>query len=321
MQDLHANDSFMKIINYIVRSGINKDYSYQLRRQLLMTNSISMLITALVCLFLLLKYLFIGNWVFNFSVYVITIITYLSPIFLNRFSLITLSRLILCISPVLLILYQFIIPLKLLSTVESSMYDGARLYLIAIGMLPYLLFERKNIWLLSLAIAPSFLSILFFDEIMSLAGVGYKQLGLVDSDYPAMWLRSLISYMACSSICFLFSSVVTTNDTINQKLIHKLDEKGKELSELNQNLEKLVEIKTQILSKQNEALSNYAFTNSHKLRGPIARILGLISISKLDKELTFQWYVDKIEIEINEVDRLTKETSSRLALIDIEDKK
>jgi signal transduction histidine kinase len=201
------------------------------------------------------------------------------------------------------------------------MYDGARLYLIVIGMLPYLLLDRKQIWLLSLAIVPSFLSILLFDEIMSLAGVGYKQLGLVDSDYPAMWLRSLISYMACSSISFVFSSVVSTNDTINRKLIDKLSEKGKELSELNQNLEKIVEMKTQILRKQNEALSNYAFANSHELRGPVARILGLINVSKFDKELTFQWYVDKIEIEINEVDRLTKETSSRLALIDIEDEK
>lgn len=52
----------------------------------------------------------------------------------------------------------------------------------------------------------------------------------------------------------------------------------KEISEINNNLEQLVRERTEELADQNKRLAEYAFTNAHKLRGPLTRIMGLINI-------------------------------------------
>lgn len=49
---------------------------------------------------------------------------------------------------------------------------------------------------------------------------------------------------------------------------------------LNQNLETLVEERTKELELRNKKLAEYVFTNSHRVRGPIARILGLLEVHR-----------------------------------------
>ncbi len=51
-----------------------------------------------------------------------------------------------------------------------------------------------------------------------------------------------------------------------------------EIRSINENLEKLVFERTQQLEKKNKALEEYAFINAHKLRAPVASILGLMNI-------------------------------------------
>jgi tetratricopeptide (TPR) repeat protein len=50
----------------------------------------------------------------------------------------------------------------------------------------------------------------------------------------------------------------------------------------NENLEKIVKERTSLLEKQNEQLTEYAFINAHKLRAPLASILGLINLMMTD---------------------------------------
>ena len=76
-------------------------------------------------------------------------------------------------------------------------------------------------------------------------------------------------------------------------------ELSKSLEILNHGLEEKVEIRTRLLRQQNDVLSQYAFTNAHELRAPVANILGLIHL--LEKtELT--------EKESDVVDHLKKAT-------------
>ncbi len=62
---------------------------------------------------------------------------------------------------------------------------------------------------------------------------------------------------------------------------------AEEIRSINENLESLVRQRTHELEKKNQALEEYAFINAHKLRAPVASILGLIPIFKslpLEKE-------------------------------------
>lgn len=53
---------------------------------------------------------------------------------------------------------------------------------------------------------------------------------------------------------------------------------AEEIRVINENLEKLVQDRTRELEKKNNALEEYAFINAHKLRSPVASILGLINL-------------------------------------------
>lgn len=58
----------------------------------------------------------------------------------------------------------------------------------------------------------------------------------------------------------------------------KLQAQTEEITSLNDNLEKLVQERTMELERKNKALEEYAFINAHKLRAPVASILGLMDL-------------------------------------------
>lgn len=53
---------------------------------------------------------------------------------------------------------------------------------------------------------------------------------------------------------------------------------NEELKELNRNLEASIDERTVQLTVQNQRLAEYTFINAHKLRAPVASILGLINL-------------------------------------------
>lgn len=60
------------------------------------------------------------------------------------------------------------------------------------------------------------------------------------------------------------------------------------------------------LRKHNEKLLRYAFMNAHHLRGPVARVLGLIYLVKLDPTIDHCMIFEKIENESNEIDHVLR---------------
>jgi signal transduction histidine kinase len=58
----------------------------------------------------------------------------------------------------------------------------------------------------------------------------------------------------------------------------EIQAQGEEIRGINENLEGIVRSRTAELEKKNQALEEYAFINAHKLRSPVASILGLINL-------------------------------------------
>lgn len=84
------------------------------------------------------------------------------------------------------------------------------------------------------------------------------------------------------------------------------------VNEMNRNLEKIVMERTAKVHAQNEMLLKYTFTNAHQLRGPVARLLGLISIHKLDTNPDTNFYFRSIEDQANEIDTVVKQINAEL---------
>ena len=84
------------------------------------------------------------------------------------------------------------------------------------------------------------------------------------------------------------------------------------VNELNRNLERMVMERTQKVHDQNQMLLKYTYTNAHHLRGPVARLLGLINIHKLDPNPDYNFFMSKMEDQANEIDNVVKKINEEL---------
>ena len=82
---------------------------------------------------------------------------------------------------------------------------------------------------------------------------------------------------------------------------NKLESSYRELSELNSNLGVIIKQKTTRIAEKNKQLADIAYENSHCLRAPLARILGLLHLIKLDPSHS-DFYISKLDDQALEMD-------------------
>ncbi|MFN0201034.1 MAG: tetratricopeptide repeat protein [Bacteroidia bacterium] len=102
------------------------------------------------------------------------------------------------------------------------------------------------------------------------------------------------------------------NEEIEQKN-KQITEQAQEIERTNQRLEELVQERTQKLQDQNEKLKNYAFHNSHKIRGPLARILGLIDAYRANYISDPSFVFHHVEVSAHEMDAVVRDINDILA--------
>src|SRR5688572_2543909 len=62
----------------------------------------------------------------------------------------------------------------------------------------------------------------------------------------------------------------------------ELQASSEELKQINENLNNLVKFRTDTILEQNKKIINHAFINAHKVRSPLARILGLVNLMRYE---------------------------------------
>lgn len=103
----------------------------------------------------------------------------------------------------------------------------------------------------------------------------------------------------------------------NEELLQVQDN----LNELNTNLEKIVNERTEKIQVQNELLIKYSYTNAHHLRGPVARLLGLATIYKLEPETNPDFFIEKMVEQANEIDSVVKKINTDLDIDNVDIKR
>ena len=71
--------------------------------------------------------------------------------------------------------------------------------------------------------------------------------------------------------------VISHRDQLLDKNL-EVEKMHNEVIRVNQNLERLVSVRTQVLIDQNKRLTDYSFFNAHQLRAPVASIMGLVNL-------------------------------------------
>jgi signal transduction histidine kinase len=97
---------------------------------------------------------------------------------------------------------------------------------------------------------------------------------------------------------------------------------SEKLRRINENLNQLVENRTAALKEQNEKLLQHAFINAHKVRGPLARILGMVDL--FGKEVKLTTSADEMLYHLGasaqELDQVLREVRANLEAAEFNEK-
>jgi hypothetical protein len=103
-----------------------------------------------------------------------------------------------------------------------------------------------------------------------------------------------------------------TNDALTQKTQDMSDQNAallraqSDLNTLNTNLERILNERTAKIQAQNEKLVRYSYTNAHHLRGPVARLLGLAAVYKMDAQADADFIIARMVDQAHEIDAVVK---------------
>ncbi len=105
----------------------------------------------------------------------------------------------------------------------------------------------------------------------------------------------------------------TANEEVQNKN-KELQASEEELRQINETLNELVIHRTEALENQNKKLLEYAFINAHKVRSPLARILGLVNLIRLEVELSKEGeeIMGRLLHSSNELDSILNEVKVNL---------
>lgn len=86
----------------------------------------------------------------------------------------------------------------------------------------------------------------------------------------------------------------------------QLLEAQNQIQRINQSLEAMVGERTKKLSDKNKHLADLSFQNAHLIRGPLARILGLINLANIEGSRAYPILIPKIHEQAKEMDEAVK---------------
>lgn len=121
-----------------------------------------------------------------------------------------------------------------------------------------------------------------------------------------------VSIILALSVMFGFR--VYHLNKVNRQAKESLLQLNAQVQKINETLEISVQERTEEIKHQNEKLIEYAFFTAHEIRGPLARILGLIELAKI-KELNDedkQQVMTRLEDEANELDEIIRTINRKL---------
>jgi hypothetical protein len=256
------------------------------------------------------KFLFISS-------FIVTV-----PLILNFFNYTTLSRLLICVIPHIYVYSVFLIGFGMRQQIDESSMFGIRIYFLCLSAIPFFIFSKNEKYLLFISALPSFISIVFVDQIIEFVHPElYIHSTINFNDYYYYNYRTYIAYMVLSSSIFWLNSSMADYEKENEKLITELKKTNDELHDQkiqldaqNKNLEAIVYKRTREIQQKSKVIHDIAQTTAHSVRGPIARILGLVEISKINnpKVIEETECITMIETETKSLDIIVRNTTKIL---------
>ncbi|MEO9868868.1 MAG: tetratricopeptide repeat protein [Ekhidna sp.] len=140
----------------------------------------------------------------------------------------------------------------------------------------------------------------------------------------AIWVRNTLiaGLLAMFFISYLIYKNYSRNKMANKALqklnyqiesqAEKLRQANSEITEMNNDLEMMVNRRAKELEKRNQQLKEYISSNSHIVRAPLARILGLVDLYKPGDSENLDFINKSIHESATELDNALREINQKL---------
>jgi len=289
--------------------GIREDSEDEISRRVIFSNIVFISLPVVYLVFMALDYEAYMQPLINlrFDEFVVPIVILLCMLglWLNKLSYTRTGRvLFLACWPFLL----HIIPIILLQT-PADYYLALPTGIIFHSVLIHLMLSyRKEPMLFGCLIGANFIAIVLSPVILTYFDKAEEiPLQLIANKY--YFYDGILYWLLFNLLIFYILHIV---ENYIKKLNHSrglIEEQKEELTQLNENLEKIVSERTAELKIQNKKLTDHAHYNAHMLRGPFCRVQGLIGLQN-KKSLTDQDRVEiteMLDISLMELDARIKE--------------
>lgn len=210
----------------ITESGSSWARSASEKRNIVLTNGLSLVSSVAVVLLLILRSVFDTPVESARAGLYLATFLFLLPIYLNRKGFTKAGRIAVCWIPSLFLMSIAYYVLAS-ENVTTASYAGIRYYLLAFCCPPFLIFDvpRERIFIVAL-LAP-LVSIVCFDPIFDLLDVGYAGEGA--ADYAFTNVRAVVATAVICIACYMLKSRADRNEDLNNKLISELAMKNEEI--------------------------------------------------------------------------------------------
>jgi signal transduction histidine kinase len=184
-----------------------------------------------------------------------------------------------------------------------------------IGLLPMLFFQR-----------PVHYTSLFVISMATMLSVHY----LYTITEPILSIGGYIFYWNIFFTGTLIFLVMYSFKSGYERTQHKLldqhnmiSQQKEEIEVINNNLEQIVVDRTEKLKDHEKRITKFSFINEHRVRSPLARIMGLLNLIELEKNKskTLEDYLPLLRENTEELNGMLKEVSDTLNEIYVEPKK
>lgn len=298
---------------YLLQLGVTSEMDAEIKRVTILSNAIYIVIGTLLVFYVTVNipvYLSVDDLSFAGMVPFIIIVLSLLCLLLNHLHQYIASKLIFIIGWAVLVI---ILPYALYGS-RAQDYILHPIYCIITSVMIHLLFSYQQHRLIYLILLTgTWLMILFSVEFVSLFRVENDPSPLFKNGFFGWRLLMFMfaAFFNASLMYVLYYNQRFYNVLKLQK--EKMADQNQMLQNLTAQLEGQVVNQSQSLIKKNETLSEYTFFNSHVLRAPVSRILGLINLlaMNIDKEEEKK-VKELLSHSMNELDEVIKKMNQKL---------
>ncbi len=136
---------------------------------------------------------------------------------------------------------------------------------------------------------------------------------IIDSTFPLYW-NTFVTGFGLFFILYIFKRSYQRSQDSLRKQNEEIKLQKEEIESINNNLEKLIVQRTKKVLEHEKLFTEYANINAHKVRSPLARILGLLNLIQLeeDKEKNIKEFLPLLKTNADELNDILDEVSKSL---------